>query len=177
MDRYQLAKLVQWAAETPTGRLESRKRMQKVVFLLQCAGCPFNADYSLHYYGPYSSDVAQLTDELVQVGLLGEVASTNQVGKQFSYQLDAQATESMTAYEGSAQGRSALDELEPFADRAKQLLKEDVPSLEYAATIAYFRTKGSSWDDAFQKTCEFKRLAPESAAGKYALKLATQFVD
>src|SRR5713226_2600892 len=35
MTRYQLAKLVQWA-----GTLRTRKRMQKVVYLLQLAGCP-----------------------------------------------------------------------------------------------------------------------------------------
>jgi hypothetical protein len=35
MNRYQLAKIVDWA-----GTLETRKRMQKVVYLLQVAGCP-----------------------------------------------------------------------------------------------------------------------------------------
>ena len=61
MNRYQLAKIVQWA-----GTLRSRKRMQKMIFLLQAAGCPLDADYDLHHYGPYSQDVARLTDEMVR---------------------------------------------------------------------------------------------------------------
>ena len=67
MNRYQLAKIVQWA-----GTLRSRKRMQKMIFLLKAAGCPLDADYDLHHYGPYSQDVARLTDEMVREKLLCE---------------------------------------------------------------------------------------------------------
>ena len=70
MNRYQLAKIVDWA-----GTLETRKRMQKVVYLLQVAGCPLGADYTLHHYGPYSQEVARLTDEMVQTGILTETAT------------------------------------------------------------------------------------------------------
>ena len=82
MNRYQLAKIVDWA-----GTLDTRKRMQKVVYLLQVAGCPLGADYTLHHYGPYSHDVARLTDEMVQASLLAEKASSNAVGQQYSYSL------------------------------------------------------------------------------------------
>jgi hypothetical protein len=44
MTRYELAKLAAWA-ET----LHSRKRLQKVVFLLHTAGCPLEADFILHH--------------------------------------------------------------------------------------------------------------------------------
>ena len=77
MNRYQLAKIVDWA-----GTLETRKRMQKVVYLLQVAGCPLGADYTLHHYGPYSHDVARLTDEMVQASLLVEKTTSNAVGQQ-----------------------------------------------------------------------------------------------
>ena len=82
MNRYQLAKIVDWA-----GTLETRKRMQKVVYLLQVAGCPLGADYTLHHYGPYSHDVARLTDEMVQASLLVEKTTSNAVGQQYSYSL------------------------------------------------------------------------------------------
>jgi len=67
MHRYQLAKIVDWA-----GKLRSRKRMQKPIFLLQAAGYPLDADYDFHKYGPYSRDVARLTDEFTREGLLEE---------------------------------------------------------------------------------------------------------
>ena len=176
MDRYQLARLVQWA-EDIGGQLKSRKKMQKVVFLLQCAGCPFNAEYSLHHYGPYSAEVAQLTDELVQIGVLNEESSVNHVGRQFSYRLTDQAKEAVAAFEESVQGRPARDEMSRFADRAKELLREEIPRLEYGATIAYFRAKGFDWDESFQKACEFKGLNAGSLQATSALDLAKQFVD
>ena len=64
MTRYQLAKLVEWA-----GTLNSRKRLQKVVFMLQAAGCPLQAEFYLNHYGTYSlEDVTRLTDEMVRLG-------------------------------------------------------------------------------------------------------------
>ena len=62
MNRYQLAKIVDWV-----GTFRSRKRMQKLSFTLQAAGCPLDAEYELHPYGPYSDDVARLTGELGSV--------------------------------------------------------------------------------------------------------------
>ena len=69
------------------GDARSRKRMQKVVYLLQVAGCPLEADYTLHHYGPYSQDVARLTDEMVEASLLDEKTTSNAVGQQYSYSL------------------------------------------------------------------------------------------
>ena len=82
MNRYQLAKIVDWA-----GLLRSRKRMQKVVYLLQVAGCPLQADYILHHYGPYSQEVARLTDEMVRSALLDETSEATTVGEQYAYRL------------------------------------------------------------------------------------------
>src|SRR3954467_12838841 len=83
MNRYQLAKIVDWA-----GTLDTRKRMQKVAFLLQAAGCRLDAEYTLHHYGPYSQEVARLTDEMMQARILDERAESNMVGQQFSYSLN-----------------------------------------------------------------------------------------
>ena len=86
MTRYQLAKLVQWS-----GTLHSRKRLQKLVFMLQAAGCPLDAEYGLHHYGPYSQEVARLSDEMQRSSLLLEESEPNQVGRQYSYSLTARA--------------------------------------------------------------------------------------
>jgi uncharacterized protein YwgA len=175
MDRYQLAKLVQWAGET-AGQLEGRKRMQKVVFLLQCAGCPFEAEYTLHHYGPYSSELAQLTDEMVQVGLLQENSATYSIGQQFTYQVNAPTVESLTRFEQTEPGKAAKSQLADYEQLAKEFLALDVYVLEYAATIAYFNSKGFDWDAAFQQTCSFKQLTPDSPNAKSALSLAHKVI-
>jgi uncharacterized protein YwgA len=167
MNHYQLGKLVQWA-----GTLQSRKRMQKVVYLLKCAGCPLDADFFLHHYGPYSTDVAQATDQLVRLNLLEETAEGNAVGQQFSYSVPAPALQSLRAFEMTDDGREAARLLKPFEPIARELLQLDIPVLEYASTIAFFQNQKADWNESFKSACAFKRLNPESTVAQNSLALA-----
>jgi uncharacterized protein YwgA len=172
MDRYQLVKLVEWA-----GEIDGRKRMQKVVFLLISAGCPIDADYLLHHYGPYSADVAQLTDVLVQLGLLIESANPTQVGQRFSYFLAPESDKVISAFESTDEGAQAMAKIAPYRERAQSLFNHSVAELEYAATIAYFHKKGAGWDEAVERTCEFKRLSRSSSITQAAFDLAKSTID
>jgi uncharacterized protein len=176
MDRYQLAKLVQWAEECSPGGVKSRKRIQKVIFLLKCAGGPFDADYFLHHYGPYSPEVAQITDELVTAGLLVEEPARNSVGKQFNYKLNSGAFDSIAHFERTAAGAEAQSRIAQFEAPAKYLLGRDLNELEYAATAAFFHLQQPGWEAAARKMREFKRLPAESPAARAALELAERVV-
>src|SRR4051794_27601331 len=100
MTPYLLVKLVDWV-----GELHARKRLQKVVFLLQAAGCrPFDASFILHRFGPYSSEVSALTDQMVANGLLQEKAVPNGVGMQYSYELTESAKKSLEVLEREEKG-------------------------------------------------------------------------
>lgn len=79
MTRYQLAKLVQWA-----GTLHTRKRLQKVIYMLQSVGCPLEAEFYLHHYGTYSEDVARVADEMVRLQMLKETSAPSLGGSQYS---------------------------------------------------------------------------------------------
>jgi uncharacterized protein YwgA len=116
MTRYQLAKLVQWA-----GTLRTRKRLQKAVFMLQASGCPLDAEFILHHYGPYSQEVARLSDEMVETDLLGEESRPNQVGLQYCYSLTEHAKERIAQLEATPQGQQMVSQLEGFEKRARQL--------------------------------------------------------
>src|SRR5262245_51870399 len=112
MNRYQLAKMVDWA-----GTLDTRKRMQKVACVLQ------GADFNLHHYGPYSQEVARLTDEMVQARILDERDESNMVGQQFSYSLNEGARKNLADFEATPRGRAAAAELEPHEDLARRLFQ------------------------------------------------------
>jgi uncharacterized protein YwgA len=166
MTKYQLVKLIDLA-----GGIDTRKRVQKIVYLLQAAGVNFEAEYFLHKYGPYSLDVARLTDELVSTGLLEESTSSNQVGLQFSYQLTDHARKQLEVFEGKF--KSVSDELNRFADLAKDLAKEGVRELEVASTIAYYHyDKRQDWEKASQSACAFKRVNENSSFADRARALA-----
>lgn len=171
MNRYQLAKIVDWA-----GTLETRKRMQKVVYLLQVAGCPLGADYTLHHYGPYSQEVARLTDEMVQASLLDERTNSNAVGQQYSYTLSPTARASLADFDATPAGRVLASELEPFFADKRWLLEADLRELEYAATIIFFRKQGHDWPSSVAKMCEFKGLTNGSQVVEQANAVARRVI-
>jgi uncharacterized protein YwgA len=171
MTRYQLAKLIEWA-----GTLRTRKKMQKVVFLLQAAGCPFGVDFGLHHYGPYSQQLARLADEMVRQGLLREASSGNSTGQEYHYTLSDDARRKLLDFEASPEGAAAVGLLSGFAERARRLLGVEVKELEVAATLAFFRRQGHDWPAALEKTRSFKSLRPENPLVGSAEALARQLL-
>lgn len=176
MNAYQLAKLVEWA-----GTLKARKRLQKVVYLLKEAGCPLDADYTLHHYGPYSSDVAQRVDAMVQAKLLHEEESSNPMrGRSFSYKLSDTARSQLERIGRDPVIRkrhAAFDRFEPLARR---LLEEpDLTKLEFAATIVYFRkqVQEESWQAAREAAATFKNQEPNSRIMRDAEDFARQILE
>ncbi len=171
MNRYQLAKIVEWA-----GTLRARKRMQKLIYLLQAAGCPLDVDYDLHHYGPYSEDVARTTDEMVREKLLGETTETYSYGEQYSYSLSDEATRQISEYESSARGSGPAREMASFESLARKLYQIDLKELEVAATIVFFRKQGHDWAAAVKKTQEFKNLPPGTAFLDQCKAIANEIV-
>jgi uncharacterized protein len=168
MRRYHLAKLVQLAK-----KLETRKRLQKVVFLLQSAGWPVEAEYRLHFFGPYSDDVAHLTDEMVHAELLKEEERPFGDGQTYNYELSTAANESLTTFEQTSEGQKAVEDFRTFEGKAKELLGKEAKVLEHAATLVYFRQRAKlRWQDAIEKTCQMKKLKKNSVALRGAEKLA-----
>ncbi len=172
MNRYQLAKIVDWA-----GTLHSRKRLQKVVYLLKVAGCPLDADYTLHHYGPYSQDVARLTDEMARTRLLEEKSEVSPVGVQYSYRLPETTKNHLDEYEQSPRSRDSLGGMSPYEAKAKRLIHADLKDLEIAATLVYFHRAEGDWSIAADKTRQFKNLDQDSPVLRRAEELAKQIVS
>ena len=171
MERYQLAKIVEWA-----GTVDARKRLQKVVYFLKVLGCPVDAEYMLHRYGPYSQDVARLTDAMVEADLLAESALSNAAGQQFSYRLTDKTRTNLSEFESTPRGRSVLEQMNPFESKARRLFQADLKELEYASTIVFFREKGHDWPTSVNRMCRFKKLEKGSLIANRAEALAREVV-
>lgn len=171
MDRYQLAKLVQWSRG---GELQTRKRLQKVVSLLRAAGCPINAEYTLHLYGPYSIDVAQRTDEMVAAKLLEETPGDNGMGgTTFSYRLGKQVELQLSKLDSDP----ARAEFLRYEELARQLLGEQPRKLELASTLAHIFAREQDWDRAREATARWKGETPEGRVMQDAERLARDVVE
>lgn len=160
MNRLQLATLLSWSGDSG---LKGRKRLQKVVFLLQRAGCQLDCQFTLHNFGPYSRDVADICDEMVAIGLITEeVIAVSQV-KKYSYKL----TESTK----SRLEQLKDDALQPFRELGEKLISEELWDLELGATISFFLEKTNDIDKACAEACRYKKIPFEEGTYQKALNL------
>ena len=161
MNRLQLATLLSWAGDAG---IKGRKRLQKVVFFLQQAGCPLDCRFTLHHFGPYSRDVADTCDEMVAAGLIEEHGGPPTGEMQYGYTLKP-ATRHLL-------GQTADAQLRPFQTLGTDLINENLWSLELGSTILFFYGQSGDWNQALTRACEFKKVPANVVPSRVALALA-----
>jgi len=175
MTKYQLVKLISIA-----GGIDSRKRVQKIICLLQAAGMNWDVDFRLHHYGPYSSEVADLLDELASRGILIEEEQPNSVGMQYNYRVDEGTGSALEKLEKEPTTKIARQkqEFDKYHPKLEKLLKtEELWILELGSTIAHYYGLSSDWEKAEKKACEFKHVKSKKKISQAALELAKSVID
>ena len=167
MNRLQLATLLSWAGDEG---MQGRKRLQKVAYCLQQAGCPLDCDYTLHHFGPYSRDVADICDEMVAAGLVEERGGPKSGVMQYEYRLQERTKELL-------QSASPDQQMQGFEPLAKSLIADDLWSLELGSTVLLFHEQNSDWNEAFKKACDFKKVNVGTESSKKALALAKKIKE
>lgn len=162
MNRLQLATLLSWAG---ADGIKGRKRMQKVVFFLQHAGCSLDCQYTLHHFGPYSRDVVDACDDLVAADLIVESGGPNQ----YCYSIKPGTV--------SLLDKSPDANMARFQPLAVTLINEDNWLLELGSTILYFFQQLNDWDKALEKACLFKQVQVENPKSKHSLSLAKRISE
>jgi len=152
--------------------LDSRKRIQKTVHLLQVAGCSLEVHFRLHYYGPYSADLADLLDRMTRSGILEETPQAVQVGTQYRYRFSEAMRQSFESYEATSRGQTAKAKMEKYQPLLKELCMTRPRVLELASTIAFYRQGKCVWENAAARTADFKNEAADSPTMTKALELA-----
>ncbi len=164
MNRHQLATLISWAGEQG---FSGRKRLQKVVFFLQQAGCDLRCHYTLHHFGPYSRDVAHACDEMVAAGLVIEDGGPQNGNMQYLYKLKPDIRELVN--------QSPEPQVEEFQALGKELIEKDLWQLELGSTILFFHRQKLDWNHALDEACKFKKVSTTDEASQSALSLAKRF--
>jgi len=174
MTKYQLAKLISLA-----GKIDSRKRVQKIICLLQAGGMKWDVDFRLHHYGPYSTEIASSLDELASRGILKEEEEPNSVGVQYNYCLP-ESTKLMLEMIEQDPTEEIVEQKQGFDTYKKKidkLLKEKLWILELGSTIAHCHSQVNDWDEAMKQACEFKGVGSGRKISQTALELAKNMVD
>jgi uncharacterized protein YwgA len=161
MNRHQLATLLSWAGEQG---FSGRKRLQKVVFFLQQAGCDLGCHYTLHHFGPYSRDVADTCDEMVAAGLVEETGGPKKGSMQYAYKLKPQILK--------LANEAPEPRVQQFCDLGKRLIGADLWQLELGSTILFFHRQNRDWESALKEACTFKKVPSDVAASRDSLNFA-----
>ncbi len=174
MKEYWLAKLIE-----SVGTINSRKRLQKIFYLLQFKkDFPLKLDYILHYYGPYSFELASLLDQLRLSKILNETSpDTCVLGASYNYTITSEGTQILKSFEASNDGQIASEQIQPFVNSFKSLAKQDVWLLELAATTAYFYQGAHDWPKAQKLTGSFKKISASEKILGQAVSLAQQYLN
>lgn len=163
MNRHQLATLLSWTGDQG---FCGRKRLQKVVFFLQEAGCDLGCHYTLHHFGPYSRDVADTCDEMVAAGLIEEKRGPRSGSLHYVYKLTPQIQELVNS--------TPEPRIQQSQEFGKELIEMDIWQLELGSTILFFHRQNRDWQQALNKACEFKKVSANIAASQSALTLANR---
>lgn len=169
MKDYWLAKLIDSVTE-----VDSRKRLQKAIYLLQLAGCPLQCEYILHYYGPYSFELAGLIDQLKGADIIDESPKQTGFGNiRYKSKISQKGKRVLENFQKSKTGQDVYGQIKPFIPLFKNLNDEDPWVLELAATIAYFYE--GNWVKAKKHTVRFKKIRSDDSNLRKAMKLAKEF--
>lgn len=138
------------------GHVEGRKKLQKMVYILQAMDYPFREQFSYHHYGPYSSQLKREIDLLVRED--SEVVSEDeaQAGAYPVYKYSAG-----NKMESFLQAGGATSEPD-WASLAKKLNEKGAQDLEAISTVLFLRDRGFA-DKRLED--RFKQLKPDLASG------------
>lgn len=129
------------------GPVTGRKKLQKVVHLLQsCGGASFDVTFSLGQYGAFSSGLAGALDQLTESKL---VTTKPAYSGRFPTQEYAASEEFLDVLDFTGNP----DETPEWVPLAKELNDWQMPMLEATSTIVYLKQAG--WkDDALKEQFE-----------------------
>jgi uncharacterized protein YwgA len=169
MKDYWLAKLI-----SSVGTVDSRKRLQKSIYLLQLSGSPLTCEYILHYYGPYSFELACLIDQLNGAGIIVETPEPISSGiVRYRSTVTENGSRALADFEETDKGQLLSAQIQPFAGQFKELNEQDPWMLELAATIAFYHE--GDWGKAQRQTAQFKKVQQNDRRLREAAVLARRF--
>lgn len=137
-------------------RVEGRKKLQKIVYILKARGHNFPQHFGYLHYGPFSIEVAAEIDSLVSGALIDEKG-------------DGQPFEAYV-YTTRDTARKLLNDLKQsispeWKTLAKALNQKYVGDLEAMSTILYLKANGFKGDALQSRFIELKPTLKSSFAG------------
>lgn len=131
--------------------IEGRKKLQKMVHILQEFGVPFDVRYGYHHYGPFSEQLQESVQSFMQDGLIAET----KVGGSYP----------TFRFKAEARLHGLLDVLgfsvPSWAGLASELNQKTPRQLEAVSTLIYLEKQTGKAVDSEEVGNTFATLKPE----------------
>lgn len=131
-------------AALPTHEVRGKKRLQKLAYLLKEAGVECVAEFDLRDYGPFSVEIAQAAEYLAILDYIDQEEISVGAPQRF-----------MTVYKLNSENFNK-NMLKNYEKTLNYIDKYDTISLEIAATIRFFESKGLDSKESIERTKEMK---------------------
>ncbi|UJL46018.1 YwgA family protein [Virgibacillus sp. NKC19-16] len=109
--------------------ITGRKKMQKMIYILQKSNVPFEEKFHFHFYGPYSEELTLRVEELYNLGFLNETKEDKGNYSRYHYTI-------------TSEGETFLEqfsvEMPAISGRVEMLQHFSSRFLELVATMLYF---------------------------------------
>lgn len=121
------AKLLRFFMEAK--KVTGRKKLQKMIYILQMSGVPFEEKYQFHFYGPYSEELSLRIEELCNLGFIHEEKEDKGNYIQYTYDMTEEGDNFLHQFH--------LD-MPDIHDKVALLQEQSARFLELTATMLYF---------------------------------------
>ncbi|GGE28835.1 hypothetical protein GCM10011391_04260 [Pullulanibacillus camelliae] len=111
------------------GEIIGRKKLQKIIYILQKLNYPFQEKFQFHFYGPYSEELTLKIEELCNLSFVNEVREDKGGYHQYRYQLTHEGEDFLKNYD------IHMPELDTYI---QSLNEESSRFLELVSTLLYF---------------------------------------
>jgi uncharacterized protein YwgA len=166
-DEYYILRLIKSASP-----IRGRKKLQKLFFIMKYMDLPVNDRFFMHYYGPYSADLALQLDEYVKKCLLQEKRDF----PEYSYHITEEGKKEVELYEKTMRDPVLISKSKNWERMFKLLSTSNTYQLELASTILYWVDWGKSLEEAMRITEAQKHTKRSSRVFQEAIALQRKIV-
>ncbi|SFE08587.1 hypothetical protein SAMN05216238_10842 [Lentibacillus persicus] len=155
------AKLMQFFAAA--NKVSGRKKLQKMVYILQKCHVPFEEKYQFHFYGPYSEELSLRIEELCNLGFISEEKEAKSNYIQYHYQITEDGNEFLNQFQ--------MD-MPDMTEQISLLKAKSSRFLELVSTMFYFE---GFPDEAIVK--KVHKIKPKQKYTDQEIEEAFQFIQ
>lgn len=143
-----------------SGRIDGRKKLQKMIYIAKVLGYPFKEDYTLYFYGPYSEELAGELQRMKELNILHE----RELDSFYIITLTENGKEFLDYFQSNIERDIETEKFDRMKILFKKLNFYTSGDLEIIATLFYFYQIGYDDFDELQKAV--KRVKPRFSSSQ-----------